>query len=146
MVVYFHLYHFISMLHIYPPVTIQSQMFDVQHIFHCRSVKCLDESALAYDDPMLCLNSCPFCSLEATMHRYSSVGRGATPPPLTCRVCKIPCFLVLLRPIFAIKAKIAPLPFGIGNESLTTLTLDLKKNRSQKNNPNLGEDLFLVFI
>ena len=66
-------------------------------------------------------------------------------------------FLVLLRPIFALKAKIAP-PIGIGNKNMP---LDRKRICSQssiptraktffglhlildkKNCPNLGEDLF----
>ena len=42
-------------------------------------------------------------------------------------------FLLLLKPIFALKVKIAPPPgIGIGNVNVSTLTLVLKRIRTQK--------------
>ena len=48
-----------------PPLQNPGCATDVQHTFHCKNVKCLDESALAKGDPMFRWNSCPICLFEA---------------------------------------------------------------------------------
>ena len=97
--------------------------------------------------------------------RHSSVAmeRGAIALPVGLESMQNATSLVLLRPIFAQKAKIAPPPIGIGDENWSILTLDLKwfclqktllslgkiyfffctpSNFGLKNRPNLNESLF----
>ena len=52
-------------------------------------------------------------------------------PPTGMQSMQNTTLLALLKPIFALKTKIAT-PIGIGNENVSTLTLDLKRNRSPK--------------
>ena len=65
--------------------------------------------------------------------RHSSVAmeRGATALLVGLQSMQNATSLVLLRPIFAQKAKIVP-PIGIGDENWSILTLDLKWFRLQK--------------
>ena len=70
----------------------------------------------------------------------SSVARGVR-APTGMQSMQNTTLLALLKPIFVMKTKIAT-PIGIGNENVSTLTLDLKRNQSRK--PGCGSGNFRI--